>query len=70
MQAPKNSPPNPRRKFTIGLACMLASFPLVFLPFYTRFLAVFIFFLGVFEYADGLIDNVKLKKAKKQTATA
>ncbi len=68
MQAPARTPPNPKRKLTIGLACILGSFLLVWSVF-TRIPAVGLFFYGVAEYIAGLVDNVNLKKAKQQAST-
>jgi len=48
---------------------MLASFPLFF-PFIFRFIAVILFFAGLIIYADGLLQNTKWERAKKQAGVA
>ncbi len=48
---------------------MLASFPLFF-PFVLRFLAVILFFAGLIIYANGLLQNTKWERAKKQAEVA
>ena len=60
---------DPGRELKIGLIMMLASFPLFF-PFIFRFLAVILFFGGLIIYADGLLLNTKLERAKKQARVA
>jgi len=60
---------DPSRELKIGLTMMLASFPLFF-PFIFRFLAIILFFGGLVVYFDGLLQNKKWERAKKQANLA
>jgi len=60
---------DPSRELKIGLIMMPASFPLFF-PFIFRFIAVILFFAGLIIYADGLLQNTKWERAKKQARVA
>jgi hypothetical protein len=60
---------SPATKLKIGILFMLASFPLFLAPFVILF-APFLFLVGLLIYLDGLTQNQKWEKAKKQTAAA
>ncbi len=61
----------PIKKLRIGILSMLASLPLFFILGVVRGFAVILFFAGLIIYSDGLVQNRKWEKAKKQTgATA
>jgi len=60
---------DPSRELKIGLIMMLASFPLFF-PFIFCFIAVILFFAGLIIYANGLLQNTKWERAKKQAGVA
>ncbi len=59
----------PADKLKMGLLAILGSVPLAFIPV-VRIFAAILFLAGLILYSDGLVQNQKWEKAKKQAAVA
>jgi hypothetical protein len=68
LSAPTRTDSTPAEKLRIGILSMLASFPLFFILGVLRGFAVILFLAGLIIYFDGLVQNRKWEKAKKQAA--